>query len=102
MFKTCKMVFKSINSLVGLYGKRSSKNSRRFFHVEQFLLAATPFFAYRNLLYRPYPNMGFKKTRIIELVATKAIFKLLSHYLLSRYSISASKGIKNPFMRTSQ
>ena len=49
-----------------------------FLHVEQFVLAATPFFAYRNLLsqllkvvHTPMANMGFKMTRIIELVGMK-------------------------------
>ena len=55
-----------------------------FFHVVQFVLAATPFFAYRNISAsegRKYPYMGFKITKIIELVGTQAIIKLISYYL---------------------
>ena len=75
-----------------------------FFHVEKFVLAATPFFAYRNLLSQLlkvlHTQYGIKMTRIIELVGTQAITKLLSYYLfelssknrLSQNSISASEG----------
>ena len=46
------------------------------FHVEQFVLAATPFFVYRNLLFQLLkvvhtPIWGFKMTKIIELVVRK-------------------------------
>ena len=55
------------------------------FHVEQFVLAATPFFRTPQSSIsvsegRAYLNMEFKMTRIIKLMGTQSIFKLLSHY----------------------
>ena len=35
---------------------------------------------------RAYPRLGFKMTKIIELVGTQAIFKLLSYYLFALLS----------------
>ena len=56
-----------------------------FFRVEQFVLAATPFFAYRNLLSQLL-KVVHKMTRIIDLVGTQAISKFLSYYLFELLS----------------
>ena len=62
------------------------------FYVELFLLAATPFSTYRNLLSQLLkvmhtPIWAFKMIKINELVGTQTIFKLLSHYLFKLSSI---------------
>ena len=64
----------------------------KVFYVEQFLLAATPFSTYRNLLSQLLkvmhtPIWAFKMIKINELVGTQTIFKLLSHYLFKLSSI---------------
>ena len=70
MFKTCKMVLKSINSFVGRYGCILYIIEKCHNLLSQLL----------KVVHTSIINMGFKMTIIIELVGTQAIFKLLSHY----------------------